>query len=116
MLAPAGPSLPVRRVVGAAAADAAAVGVLGAVRDVGVVVAARVPMVSDAAADGRAAVATRATHAAGTRNRMDPRFLFAGRWDRRQGQPVDNVTNRHTPVDGAWSGPVGGQIEGCLES
>ena len=51
----------------------------------------------------RATAAMRAADAAGTRNRMGPTFLFTRLGDRLHGQPVDNVTNRHTPVDGVLS-------------
>lgn len=99
--------MPVRRnVVGAAVVGAAgAVAAAAAVGEVGVVVAARVSVVGHAASDGRAAVATRATHAAGIRNRMDPRFPICDCGPRVQRQPVDNVTNRHTPVEGSAEDP-----------
>ena len=114
VLAPAGPSVPVRRVVVGAAVVGGAAAVVGAADAPAVwaVVATGVPAVGHAAVGERATAATSAADAAEYRIRMGPRFLFSGRRAKVQGQPVDNVTNRHTPVDGALSGPAEGQVEG----
>ncbi len=112
MLAPAGPSVPVRRVVVGAAVVGVGAAVVGAadVAAVWAVVATGVPAVGHAAVGERATAATSAADAAEYRIRMGPRFLFSGRRAKVQGQRVDNVTNRHTPVDGATRPCFGNEV------
>src|SRR5665647_3830828 len=96
MVSPAGSAATTRHVVVVGVVDVAKVAAV-----VGAAAADRAPVAGPPAAGDRARAATRAAHAAGNRNRMDPRFLFHGWRARVQDQPVDNVTNPHTPVDGA---------------